>query len=66
MPDRDIVTWNAVLGGCSQNGLGTEAIEIFEQMKALGIFPNKINFLNFYALVAMQGFWIKLGPILIP
>jgi len=38
MPDRDIVTWNAVLGGCSQNALGTEAIEIFEEMKALGIF----------------------------
>ena len=35
MPDRDIVTWNAVLGGCSQNALGTEAIEIFEEMKAL-------------------------------
>ena len=59
MPDRDIVTWNAVLGGCSQNGLGTEAIEIFEQMKALGIFPNKINFLGFLCACGHAGFLDK-------
>lgn len=46
MPDRDIVTWNAVLGGCAQNGRGTKAVEIFEQMEASGVIPNEISFLG--------------------
>jgi pentatricopeptide repeat protein len=46
MPDRDIVTWNAVLGGCAQNGQGTKAVEIFEQMEASGVIPNEISFLG--------------------
>lgn len=30
MVERDIVTWNALLTGCAQNGLGKEAISYFE------------------------------------
>jgi pentatricopeptide repeat protein len=56
MPDRDIVTWNAVLGGCAQNGLGTEAVDIFEQMKASGIFPNEISFLGVLCACGHAGF----------
>lgn len=46
MISRDTVTWNAVLVGCAQNGLGKEAIEIFKQMEAAGIFPNEITFIG--------------------
>ena len=45
IPDRDIVTWNAVLGGCAQNGLG--------------IFPNKINFLGVLCACGHAGFLDK-------
>ncbi|ONI16348.1 hypothetical protein PRUPE_3G093300, partial [Prunus persica] len=45
MPDRDIVTWNAVLTGCAQNGLGKEAVEVFKQMETTGISPNETSFL---------------------
>ncbi|KAM1717758.1 hypothetical protein ACFX11_025556 [Malus domestica] len=44
MPDRDIVTWNAVLTGCAQNGSGKEAVEVFKQMETTGISPNEISF----------------------
>ncbi|KAG6593380.1 Pentatricopeptide repeat-containing protein, partial [Cucurbita argyrosperma subsp. sororia] len=46
MFDRDTVTWNAVLVGFAQNGLGKEAIEIFKQMEAVGILPNEITFIG--------------------
>ncbi|KAJ7962807.1 Pentatricopeptide repeat [Quillaja saponaria] len=46
MSYRDIVSWNAVLAGCGQNGLGVEAVEIFRQMQAAGILPNEISFLG--------------------
>ncbi|XP_021298291.1 pentatricopeptide repeat-containing protein At4g02750-like [Herrania umbratica] len=46
MPERDIVTWNAVLTGCAQNGLGKEAVEVFEEMEAAGVPPNEISFLG--------------------
>lgn len=46
MPVQDIISWNAVLTGCAQNGLGEKAIRIFEQMKAAGIFPDEISFLG--------------------
>lgn len=55
MPDRDIVTWNAVLAGCAQNGLGKEAVKIFEQMKAAGILPNEISFLGLLCACSHAG-----------
>ena len=46
MPEHDLITWNAVLVGCAQNGLGKEAIRIFEQMEAKGILPDQTSFLG--------------------
>lgn len=46
MPEHDLVSWNAVLAGCAQNGLGKEAIEIFEQMEAEGVLPDQMSFLG--------------------
>ena len=55
MPDRDLVTWNAVLAGCAQNGLGTEAVKIFEQMQAAGVLPNEISFLGLLCACSHAG-----------
>ncbi|XP_030504399.2 pentatricopeptide repeat-containing protein At4g02750 [Cannabis sativa] len=55
MPDRDIVTWNAVLAGCAQNGLGKEAVRIFEQMQANGVSPNEISFLGILCACSHAG-----------
>lgn len=38
MGEKDnIVTWNAILAGCAQNGFGDEAIMAFDEMKAKGV-----------------------------
>ncbi|XP_065020898.1 pentatricopeptide repeat-containing protein At4g02750-like [Musa acuminata AAA Group] len=45
MFECDIVTWNSMLAGCAQHGLGREAVEIFEQMKSEQVLPNAVTFL---------------------
>ncbi len=37
MPSRDVVSWNAILGGCAMHGHGKEALKHFEQMCEEGI-----------------------------
>lgn len=46
MPDRDVVTWNAMISGLAQNGHGTEALDLFEQMLIDGTKPDHITFVN--------------------
>ncbi len=37
MPSQDVVTWNAILGGCSMHGHGREALKHFEWMCGEGV-----------------------------
>ncbi|GER47566.1 pentatricopeptide repeat-containing protein [Striga asiatica] len=46
MPARDVVSWNAMISGLSQNGLGLEAIKLFEEMRAEGAKPDDVTFVN--------------------
>ncbi|XP_057968008.1 pentatricopeptide repeat-containing protein At4g02750-like [Malania oleifera] len=55
MSARDIVTWNAVLAGCAQNGLGKKAIKIFEQMETEGVLPDQISFLGILCACSHAG-----------
>ncbi|KAH7352482.1 hypothetical protein KP509_19G048200 [Ceratopteris richardii] len=49
MPNRDIVSWDALLtgciGGCIGNGNSSAALELYEEMTQEGIFPDKVSFL---------------------
>lgn len=42
---RDVVSWNSMLTGCAQHGLGEETVQRFEQMLRVGIEPNAVTFL---------------------
>ncbi|XP_008775674.2 pentatricopeptide repeat-containing protein At3g24000, mitochondrial [Phoenix dactylifera] len=42
---RDVVSWNSMLTGCAQHGLGKETVCLFEEMRQLGVQPNHITFL---------------------
>ncbi|KAL5716513.1 Pentatricopeptide repeat-containing protein [Ranunculus cassubicifolius] len=42
---KNVVSWNTVLTGYAQHGLGKEALSLFEEMLRLGFEPNKITFL---------------------
>lgn len=46
MIDRDIVTWNTMIGAYSQHQHGEHAFEIFERMLQENVKPNKITFMN--------------------
>ncbi|KAJ7540073.1 hypothetical protein O6H91_10G000700 [Diphasiastrum complanatum] len=44
MTERDVVSWNAMIAGYAQNGLGKEALVLYEQMKQEGMQPDNVTF----------------------
>ncbi|KAG7011659.1 Pentatricopeptide repeat-containing protein, partial [Cucurbita argyrosperma subsp. argyrosperma] len=45
MPDRSIESWHLMIKGYADNGLGDEGLELFENMKKLGLQPDSQTFL---------------------
>ncbi|KAJ7551416.1 hypothetical protein O6H91_06G014500 [Diphasiastrum complanatum] len=43
---RDVVSWNALITGYVQHGLGVQALDLFQKMLHEGVKPDKITFLN--------------------
>lgn len=43
-PSHDIILWNSIILGCSHNGKGREAIELFWLMEEQGIYPDHVTF----------------------
>jgi pentatricopeptide repeat protein len=44
MPERDVVTWSAMIAGLQEHGHGREALELFHQMVSEGIRPDNVTF----------------------
>ncbi|KAL2319851.1 hypothetical protein Fmac_028820 [Flemingia macrophylla] len=44
--NRDVSMWNAMISGFAMHGHGEAALELFEEMEALGITPNDITFIG--------------------
>ncbi|KAJ7522179.1 hypothetical protein O6H91_19G086300 [Diphasiastrum complanatum] len=44
MSERDVASWNAMIAGYAQNGLGKEALALYEQMKQEGMQPDNVTF----------------------
>ncbi|XP_078443317.1 pentatricopeptide repeat-containing protein At3g02330, mitochondrial-like [Wolffia australiana] len=42
--EKDVVAWNAMVGGYAQHGLGEEALSVFAAMKAKNVSPNSATF----------------------
>ncbi|MCO5587433.1 hypothetical protein L7F22_041382 [Adiantum nelumboides] len=40
-PVKDVILWNTIISSYAQHGHGDKALEIFEQMKVLGVKPNE-------------------------
>ncbi|KAJ7534725.1 hypothetical protein O6H91_12G000400 [Diphasiastrum complanatum] len=45
MIERDVVSWNVMIAGYAQNGLGKEALALYEQMKQEGLQPNNVTYI---------------------
>ncbi|XP_022719266.1 pentatricopeptide repeat-containing protein At4g13650 isoform X1 [Durio zibethinus] len=43
MPEKNEISWNAMITGYSQHGYGIEAIDLFEEMKQVGVKPNHVT-----------------------
>ncbi|CAM6084194.1 unnamed protein product [Calypogeia fissa] len=46
MEKRDVVTWNAMIGGLAKHGYGHEAYQLFLKMREEGFEPNAITYLS--------------------
>ncbi|KAG4122461.1 hypothetical protein ERO13_D11G268600v2 [Gossypium hirsutum] len=46
MPEKNEISWNAIITGYSQHGSGIKAINLFEKMKQVGVRPNHITFVG--------------------
>lgn len=46
MPHKSQVSWNAMITGYSQHGCGSEAVELFEEMKKVKLKPNHVTFVG--------------------
>ncbi|KAH7294405.1 hypothetical protein KP509_28G069900 [Ceratopteris richardii] len=44
LPVGDVVSWNAIIGGYSQQGQGESALECFELMQRKGIVPDAVTY----------------------
>ncbi|MED6146086.1 hypothetical protein PIB30_031329 [Stylosanthes scabra] len=44
MPDRTVFTWNAMLGACVSSGKHVKALELYREMRILGVEPDAFTF----------------------
>lgn len=42
---RDVVSWTALIVGCVELDQGQQALEYYQKMKFLGVFPNEITYI---------------------
>ncbi|XP_015583452.1 pentatricopeptide repeat-containing protein At3g02330, mitochondrial isoform X1 [Ricinus communis] len=55
-PNKDFVTWNAMICGYAQHGLGEEALGYFERMQLENVRPNHATFVSILRACAHMGF----------
>eukprot|EP01018_Ginkgo_biloba_P025976 Gb_06693 [translate_table: standard] len=63
MPRRDVVSWNALIAGYSQNGHANEVLTLFHRMQLAGTMPNAVTVVSVLPACAQlgdlqQGKWI--------
>lgn len=46
LSDRTIVSWTAIISGCTQNGQAEEALRLFSEMRMVNVKPDCINLVS--------------------
>ncbi|MCO5586082.1 hypothetical protein L7F22_040021 [Adiantum nelumboides] len=59
LPERDIVTWNALISGYSQHGCHQQALSLFEKLQQEGVEPNEVTFVCIFKLCAQTSAFEK-------
>ncbi|XP_057873036.2 pentatricopeptide repeat-containing protein At3g24000, mitochondrial-like [Cryptomeria japonica] len=55
MPQKDVISWTAMIAGYAQNGLAEKALETFKQMQLAGVKPNSTTFVSILPACAKMG-----------
>ncbi|XAR52058.1 hypothetical protein NMG60_11006908 [Bertholletia excelsa] len=55
MPDRNVVSWNALICAYAQNGDGEATLRSFKQMVESGLQPNSVSFLSVLTACSHRG-----------
>lgn len=55
MQKRDLVSWNAMISGYSQNGLATSVLEVYREMCCVGIEPDEVTLVGVLASCSHLG-----------
>ncbi|XP_058103525.1 pentatricopeptide repeat-containing protein At4g21065-like [Magnolia sinica] len=55
MPDRNVLSWSAMIGGLAMHGLGKEGLRLFSQMIDAGIEPTPITFTHILSACSHSG-----------
>ena len=53
--ENDVLLWNAMIGGYATHGLVKESLELFIEMKIVGIVPDEIMYLCLLSACARGG-----------
>lgn len=55
MPERDTISWNAMISGLAMNGEGERALRLFHEMEKDGIQPDDITFIAIFTACSYSG-----------
>lgn len=55
MLNRDLVSWNSMMGGFAMNGLGQAALELLQEMNRLGMCPNSVTLTSVLSACSHSG-----------
>ncbi|KAG8376738.1 hypothetical protein BUALT_Bualt09G0095000 [Buddleja alternifolia] len=55
IPEKGLITWNAMISGYSQNGLGTEVLDLYRDMLSLGVCPDEVTLVGVLSSCANLG-----------
>ncbi|CAA2984179.1 pentatricopeptide repeat-containing At3g11460 [Olea europaea subsp. europaea] len=55
IPMKELITWNAMISGCAQNGLGTEVLDLYRDMELSGMQPDAVTFVGVLSSCANLG-----------
>ena len=61
MKERDLITWNVMVGACAGSGRGVEAYDLYLKMKEEGFQPNAVTYMSLLNDCASTGAleWVK-------
>jgi pentatricopeptide repeat protein len=55
MEERDVITWNVMIGGLAQHGCGSEALDVFRRMIGTGVKPDGYSFVALLSACSHAG-----------